>query len=216
LLDVCHLDEFGIARTLPTGYSWSPVAEPVVVAYEANQGRRVNGIGAYFSDGPRTGQLDYQLYLGLPRSRAKKTKGQIVSMPAGVLPEEVGPIDGERLLAFVWKVAGRPGVYLQGWRRVRPLYVWMDNYSVHVGQVFQEAIPLLAAADIHICYLPGYCPELSEIEPIWQDVKYRQMSERSFNDVVLLRDAVRAALERKAAKLKVAHQETTNLLRAAA
>jgi len=187
-----------------------------VVAYEANQGRRVNGIGAYFSDGPQAGQLDDALYLGLPKSRAKKTKGQIVCMPPGVLPEQVGPIDGERLVAFVWKIAGRPRVCLDGWKRVRPLYIWMDNYSVHVGQVFQEALASLAAADIHIRSLPGYCPELSEIEPIWQDVKYRQMTQRSFNDVLLLRDAVQAALERKADRLKAARQVTTNLLRVAA
>jgi len=202
--------------TLPTGYSWSPVGHPVVVHYEANQGRRVNGLGAYFSDGPQAGQLDYQLYLGLPKSPARKSRGQIVCMPPGVLPQEVGPIAGERLVAFVWKIAGRPRVCLDEWKRVRPLYVWMDNYWVHVGQVFQEALACFEAADIHIRYLPGYCPELSEIEPIWQDLKYRQMAQRSFKEVVLLREAVRAALERKAARLKAARQETTNLLCVAA
>jgi transposase len=216
LLDVCHLDEFGIAMTLPTGYSWSPVGHPVCVPYEANQGRRLHGLGAYFSDGPEAGHLAYELYRGLPKSRAKKTKGQIISLPASVLPEEVGPITADRLVAFVWKIAGRPAVYLDGWKRVRPLYVWMDNYSVHVGQVLKEAIPALEAANIYLRYLPGYCPELSEIEPIWQDVKYREMSERSFDDVVLLREATRAALERKASKLKAARQKITNLLREAA
>ena len=43
--------------TLPTSYSWSPVGTPVRVDYEAPQGRRVNGIGAYFTHGPRGGRF---------------------------------------------------------------------------------------------------------------------------------------------------------------
>lgn len=202
--------------TLPTAYSWSPVGQPVCVPYEANQGRRLNLLGAYFSAGVEAGRFAYELYLGLPKSRAKKTKGQILRLPAGVSLEEVGAIDGPRLVAFLWKLSGRPPIYPAGWKRVRPLYVWMNNYSVDVGQAVKEALPALEAADVHLCYLPAYCPELSEMEPIWQDVKYRQMTKRSFDDILALRRAAQEALDQKAAKLLLARQETTNLLRLAA
>ena len=202
--------------TLPTAYSWSPVGEPVCVPYEANQGRRLNLLGAYFSDGVEAGRFEYELYLGLPKSRANKTKGHIVCLPAGVSVQEVGAIHGARLVAFLWKLAGRPAIYLDGWKRVRPLYIWMDNYSVHVGQAVKEALPALEVADVHLCYLPAYCPELSEMEPIWQDVKYREMTKRSFDAILELRRTTQEALDRKAAKLMLAHQKTTNLLCAVA
>src|SRR5438105_3557631 len=56
----------------------------------------------------------------------------------------------------------------------------------------------------------------SAIEPIWNDVKYHEMSERSFADVLQLRSAARAALDRKASKLLAATKRSTESLRAAA
>jgi putative transposase len=216
LLDICHLDEAGIAMTLPNAYTWSPVGQTLWVPFEANCGRRLNLIGGYFSHGPLSGRFDYELYLSLPKSQAKKTKGQIVTLPEGVSQEEVGPIDAERLVAFLWRLAGRPRIYSSDWKRVRPLYIWLDNYSVHTGQAVKDALSALEAADVHLLYLPAYSPELSKIEPIWNDVKYHEMSERSFADVLKLRTAARAALDRKAIKLLAAAGKTTESLRAAA
>jgi hypothetical protein len=205
-----------MAMTLPNAYTWSPVGQTLTVSFEAHCGRRLNVIGGYFSHGPLSGRFDYELYLGLPKSRAKKTKGQIVTLPEGVSKEEVGPIDGERLVAFLWRLAGRPKICSSDWKRVRPLVIWLDNYSVHTSQAVQEALPALEAADVHLRYLPAYSPELSKIEPIWNDVKYHEMSERSFADILKLRTAARAALDRKAGKLMAAHSKSTESLRAAA
>jgi hypothetical protein len=205
-----------MAMTLPNAYTWSPVGQTLSVPFEANCGRRLNLIGGYFSHGPLAGRFEYELYLGLPKSQAKKTKGQIVKLPDGVSQEEVGPIDGERLVAFVWRLAGRPKVYASDWKRVRPLYIWLDNYSVHTGQAIKDALPELEAADVHLMYLPAYSPELSDIEPIWNDVKYHEMTERSFANVLDLRAEAKAALERKASKLMAARNKITELLRAAA
>jgi transposase len=205
-----------MAMTLPNAYTWSPVGQTLTVPFEANCGRRLNLIGGYFSHGPLAGHFEYALYLGLPKSRAKKTKGQIVRLPEGVSQEEVGPIDGDRLVAFLWHLAGRPSVYSSDWKRVRPLYIWLDNYSVHTGKAVQEAIPSLEAADVHLMYLPAYSPELSEIEPIWNDIKYHEMTKRSFNDILELRAAARAALESKANKLMAARHKTTESMRVAA
>jgi len=216
LLDVCHIDEAGMAMTLPTSYTWSPVGQTLSVPFEANCGRRLNLIGGYFSHGPLAGHFEYEIYLGLPKSKAKKTKGQIVKLPEGVTKDEVGPIDAERLVAFFWRLAGRPSICSSDWKRIRPLYIWLDNYSVHTSQAVKEAVPELEAADIHLIYLPAYSPELSDIEPIWNDVKYHEMSQRSFTDILELRTEAKAALDRKAIKPMAAQSKTTELLRAAA
>ncbi len=207
--------------TLPSAYSWSGVGERIDVPYEANAGRRLNMIGAYFSHGPLAGRLEYELYLGLPKSRAKATKGQIVTLPTGVSAEEVGPIDAQRLLAFIWRIAGRPaagddeaeGDTEREWQRERPLYIWLDNYSVHTAQGVKDAGPALQAAGIHLRYLPPYSPELSAIEPIWTDVKYFEMPQRSFDDVLALRACADAALQRKVAKLLAARSTSEDSLR---
>jgi hypothetical protein len=53
--------------TLPTAYSWFPVAEPVRVPDEAPHGRRVNVIGASFSHGPRTGRFEFASYASVAK-----------------------------------------------------------------------------------------------------------------------------------------------------
>jgi hypothetical protein len=205
-----------MAMTLPSAYTWSPIGKTSVVPFQANCGRRLNLIGGYFSHGPMAGHFEYELYLGLPKSRAKKTPGQTVTLPGGVSQDEVGPIDGDRLVAFLWRLAGRPTVYSSGWKRVRPLYIWLDNSSVHTCQAVKDALPALKAADVHLMYLPAYSPELSKIEPIWNDVKYHEMTKRSFADLLKLRAEARAALGRKASKLMAARSQITESLRAAA
>lgn len=47
------------------------------------------------------------------------------------MPEDVGKIDSEVFLAFVWQLGGRPTDAPPDWKRERPLVV--DNYSVHKG-----------------------------------------------------------------------------------
>jgi hypothetical protein len=204
--------------TLPTCYSWFPIGQVLRIAYEAPQGRRVNAIGAYFSHGPMAGHFDFEVYASLPKSRAKKPRKSLEEIAAahGLTPAEVGPIDGERFLAFAWRVAGRPEVYLSDWKRERPLFIVLDNYSVHIGQIVQEAIPLLEAANVFFFYLPSYSPELSEIEPIWKAVKYHEMPVRSHSQVKDLKSAVDEALTNKAQALLAAQQETTKELRRAA
>lgn len=78
-LDLAHLDQVGFALTLPTSRSWSVVGEPIRVDYEAPQGRRVNGIGAYFTHGPEAGAFHHETYVRFP-------------LPKGVAPEMVHQI----------------------------------------------------------------------------------------------------------------------------
>jgi hypothetical protein len=144
------LDEAGFAMTLPPGYSWSAVDQALRVPYEAPQGRRVNVIGAYFSHGPEAGRFEFASYASVPKTTAKvqRKTPQEIAAAHGVEPEEVGPIDSERFLSFVYHLAGRPLVSLVDWRRVRPLVIVLDNYSVHKSQVVKAAVPVLEAANV--------------------------------------------------------------------
>ena len=189
--------------TLPTGCSWSAVGQALRVPYEAPQGRRLNVIGAYFSHGPEVGRFEFASYATLPKTTAKKQRKTPEEMAAvhGVEPEVVGPIDSERFLSFVWGLAGRPCVALLDWRRVRPLVIVLDNYSVHKSQVVKAALPSLEAANVFLFYLPAYSPELSKIEPIWRSVKGHGMPYRSQTVLGQMKQTVDAALLDKAQQL---------------
>ncbi|MCA1598300.1 MAG: transposase [Chloroflexi bacterium] len=204
--------------TLPTTYSWCPQGQRLRVPYQAPQGRRVNVIGAYVTHGPAAGRLDDKSWAVLPKSRAKKPRTTPEERAAahGLTVDEVGPIDAERLVAFLWQIAGRPADAAPTWRRVRPLVIALDNYSVHTGQAVVVARPQLAAANVALVYLARYCPEQSGIEPVWNDVKAHHIPIRSFAQVADLKHAVDDALARKAQLLQHAHVTTTNLQRRAA
>jgi hypothetical protein len=218
VIDLCHLDEAGFALTLPTTYSWSLQGERLRVPYQASQGRRVNVIGAYFTHGRDAGRFDYRSWAVLPKSRAQKPRTTLEERAAahGLTVDEVGPIDAERVVAFLWQVAGRPVEAAADWRRARPLVIALDNYSVHTSQTVLAAQPHLAAANVELVYLARYCPEQSGIEPVWNDVKQHQIPIRSFARVADLKDGVDDALAHKAQLLQHAHGKTTNLQRLAA
>ena len=184
-----------------------------MIPYEAPQGRRVNAIGAYISHGVQAGQFTFATYAALPKSRAKQPRPLAQQAAAhGLREEEVGPIDSERFLQFVWAFAGRPAVHAADWVRERPLSIWLDNYSVHKSDRVQAELPELEQAGITLHYLPSYCPELSKIEPICQDVKHHDMRDRSQTEVRALKEATEAALTQKAAELLASHEKTTDLL----
>jgi len=208
----------GFAMTLPVCYSWTLMGRRLWVPYEAPQGRRVNGIGAYCTHGVEAGHFVYELCASLPKSKAKQPRKSPAEQAAKheLRPEQVGTIDGERFVQFVWKVAGRPAIYPEGWRRDRPLVLVVDNYSVHTGERVQAERAAFEAAGITLFYLPSYSPELSGIEPIWQDVKHHDMPQRSYEILGALFRAVDEALARKAEDLRAAQIRTDHPLRAAA
>jgi DDE superfamily endonuclease len=213
---VCYLDEAGFSMTLPPCRSWFPEGKRLEVAYEAPQGRRVNAIGAHFTHGPEAGRFAYQSWACLPKSRAKKQRKtpEEVAAAHGLAVEEVGPIDSERLVAFIWRAAGRVGAAGEGWVRERPLMVVLDNYAVHTSEAVENAKEELQGAGVHLEYLPSYSPELSRIEPDWNDIKQHHLPVRSFAQVADLKRAVDAALARKARQLQQVHTKTIDLRRA--
>ena len=218
MIDVCHLDEAGFAMTLPTAYSWFPMGQRLRVPYHAPEGRRVNAIGAHFTHGPHAGHVAYQTWAALPKSRAKKQRKSLPELAAAhdLSVDDVGTIGSERVLAFIWRVAGRPHHAPVAWKRERPLMIVLDNYAVHTSQAVIAAQPALVAADVHLVYLPAYCPELSAMEPVWHDVKQHHLPTRSFERVAELKHAVDDALARKAQQLRQAYGKSTNLQRWAA
>jgi hypothetical protein len=210
LLDVCYLDQAGFSMTLPPCRSWFPQGERLKVAYEAPQGRRVNAIGAHFTHGPEAGRFEYQSWASLPKSRAKKQRLTDAERAAkhGLKLEEVGAITSERVLEFVWRIAGRPEG-AEEWVRERELKVVLDNYSVHTSEVVERAKPELSRAGIELVYLPSYSPELSRIEPDWNDIKQHHLPKRSYETVAELKRAVDAGLGRKAELLRRAQAKST-------
>jgi hypothetical protein len=218
VIDLCHLDEAGCALTLPTTYSWFPQGQRLRVPYQAPQGRRVNAGGASLTHGPDAGRFAYRSWAVRPQSRAKtpRTTPEARAAAQGLTVEEVGPIDAERLVAFLWHLAGRPADAPLAWTRACPLVIALDHDSVHTSQTVVAAQVQLAAANVALVYLARYCPAQSGIEPVWNDVKTHQLPIRSFARVADLKHAVADALAHKAQLLQHAHVKTTNLQRLAA
>jgi len=179
------LDQSGFAPTLPTGYGWGRLGQRLVVPYEAPQGRRVNAVGALAPSGPAGARLVFET-----RRTAE------------------GRYDAAAHLAFVRRLAGLPEGATTVVRRARPCVIVLDNYSVHHSQAVKDALPALAAAGVAFCYLTPYSPELNPIEPVWRQVKYHDLPDRSHPTDTALQAAVEAALTDRAQQLA----KTTNEL----
>jgi transposase len=193
------------------------VGKPLQVAYEAPQGRRLNVIGGYFSHGPEAGRFEFASFASLPgrkpqhRAAPKKTRAERAAAH-GLEEDEVGVIDSEVFLAFVWQLAGRPVEAPEDGRRERPLVVVVDNYQVHKSAGVKAELPALNRAEIYLFYLPSYSPELSEMEPIWRDVKYRRLTTRSHRQLGTLKPDVERALLEKRQDLRQRRAQPTQSL----
>jgi len=180
--------------TLNNAYSWSPVKKRVFVPYEPSKDRRVNAVGALFY---RSRQ-----FLFSTRARAPKTKRAPMSfLAAGLELSELGPIDAQFLIDFLWRVAGRPEGAPGDWRRPKPLVIVLDNHAIHKSARMREERLKWQAADVDLFFLPSYSPELSGIEPLWQDVKQHRMRRLSRNSLLELKRDVDAVLAQKASEL---------------
>ena len=194
MIDLCDLDEAGFSMTLSNAYSWSPVGKRVYVPYEAPQGQRVNAVGALFYASRR--------FTFATLARAPQLKRKAVSpLAAGLRQTEMGVLNAEFLMGFIWQVAGRPEEAPEGWRRDKPLVVVLDNYSVHKSARFQEEQMKWRAADIELFFLPSYSPALSGIESLWRDVKQHRMRKLSRDSLLDLKRDVDEVLADKARHL---------------
>jgi putative transposase len=175
-IDLYYLDQAGFAPTLPTGYTWARVGTRKCVRYEAPEGRRVNVVGAWAPEHPAGPHL-------VVETRRR----------------EQGRYDAAAHLRFVTEgVAGLPPLPPPGYRRQRPCVIALDNYSVHHAQVIQAAGPRLVEQGVQFYFLPSYSPELNAIEPLWRQVKYQDLPDRSHPSSDALQTAVEQALAKRA------------------
>ncbi len=90
--------------------------------------------------------------------------------------------------------------------------VVVDNYSVHKSERVRQEQRSLAAADVHLVYLPAYSPELSRIEPHWKVIKYHDLPQRSYTSLGELKKAVETALAKRAVELRIDRSTSAQLL----
>ena len=183
MIDLWFLDQSGFCD-LPTGYGWGRLGRRLVVRHEAP---RVGGSTSW----------------GRSRRMARRDRGS----------------------------STRPGARPRGATTRRPTWpsfaVWQGScrhpagapVRGRAGQLFgpsqpsgERRRPAWAASGVHFCFLPAYSPELNPIEPVWRQVKYRDIPERGHPTDTALQAAVETALADRARRLA---QPTINLPRPA-
>ncbi len=59
-------------------------------------------------------------------------------------------------------------------------WVVIDNAATHTSEEFEEQLERWAKRDLHIYFLPAYCPELNLIEHLWRKIKYQWLPLSAF------------------------------------
>lgn len=160
-MTLAYLDECGFSPSQPVSYTWTLFGERKLIPYENPQGRRANAISVY-----------------LPFSRQ-------VEQGQPTLPElwwDAVPrtLRSEDVLTILETIPRGKGA----------LVVVLDNASIHVSHVIQNAKPALRRKGIHLYNLPSYSPELNLIEPFLGVVKYTEMPERTYPTMPSLLSAI--------------------------
>lgn len=75
-------------------------------------------------------------------------------------------------------------------RSKAPRVVVLDNASIHTSKVIRQARRGLAKAGVYLYFLPPYSPDLNQIEPVFRQVKYQEIPQRSYTTRPGLREAV--------------------------
>ena len=83
-----------------------------------------------------------------------------------------------------------------------PRVVVLDNAPLHTSHVVRRARVWLAAKGVYLYFLPPYAPELNEIEPVFRQVKYQEIPQRSHTTRAGLRAAVDTGFGRYGRGLK--------------
>jgi putative transposase len=83
-----------------------------------------------------------------------------------------------------------------------PRVVVLDNASIHTSKVIRRARHELTALGIYLYFLPPYSPELNQIEPVFRQVKYQEIPQRSHPTRAGLRTAVELGFANYGRKLE--------------
>jgi DDE superfamily endonuclease len=162
-----YLDECGFSPSLPVSYSWTLKGERKLVPYENPQGRRANAISVYLPFGHQDGH-----------QTGEKVEGD--GAPELWWDAVPRTLRSEDVLAILEAIPHGKGA----------LVVVIDNASIHVSHVIQDAKPALRRRGIHLYNLPPYSPELNLIEPFLGVVKYTEMPERTYPTMPSLLSAI--------------------------
>lgn len=103
------------------------------------------------------------------------------SQPALTWGLERGSIVSAQFVDFVQRLPRLPG---------KPLVVVIDNGSLHVSRVVQEALALLREQRIYLYRLPPYSPKLNDIEAVFGVIKRHELPERRYTTWERLEDAI--------------------------
>lgn len=192
-------------EALPAAQAATAAAAAVVAAAE----RVTTGFTAAWA-GAEAAVATAEQALEAVQHAARRVELAQAAQRHGVAWWDFGVCTAAVLLAFLYRLAGRPLGAPEDWRRERPLWVVLDNYSVHRCRAVQAARPALEAANIHLYYLPPYSPELNRIEGVWRTVKYTDLTRRSYDHLGEYRTAVQDALQSRAAIIREKHAAKTS------
>lgn len=179
---MAYLDECGFSPSQPVSYSWTLKGERKLVPYENPQGRRANAISVYLPFGRQAGRQAE----GGPSLDLKPNGTPVDGKPElwwDVVPRTLRSEDVLTILEAIPRGKGGKGA----------LVVVIDNASIHISHVIQDAKPALRRKGIHLYNLPPYSPELNLIESYFGVVKHTEMPERTYPTMPSLLSAIDTA-----------------------
>lgn len=187
-MTLAYLDECGFSPSLPVSYSWTLKGERKLVPYENPQGRRANAISVYLPFGRQ--------------AKGGQAEDDQVRQPELWWDAVPRTLRAEDVLTILDKIPRGRGA----------LIVVLDNASIHISHVIQDARPALRRKGIHLYNLPPYSPELNRIEPYLGVIKYTEMPERTYPTMPALLEAIDQAFTRCEQRLSTQPQHQPRLV----
>jgi len=167
------------------------------VPYENPKGRRANAISVYLPFGRQAGA-----------GQAASGQSSRPELWWDVVPRTLRSEDVLTILEAIPRCCeGKGNKESKGGKGGKgALVVVLDNASIHVSHLIQDAKPALRRKGIHLYNLPAYSPELNPIDPFFGVVKYTEMPERTYTTVPALIDAIDQAFTNCEQRLPVHSQ----------
>lgn len=85
----------------------------------------------------------------------------------------------------------------------KPALVVIDNAPIHTSEDFEEELDRWQKADLHVKFLPPYCPELNLIEILWRKIKYEWLPLAAYQNFTTLTASLFAVLKGIGSKYRI-------------
>ncbi|MES4793074.1 MAG: hypothetical protein C4321_08925 [Chloroflexota bacterium] len=137
-------------------------------------------MGATFLHGRLSGAFCFESFAPLPQSKSQTRGCSLTEQTTAhrLAGQKGSRQESERFLGFVWRVAGRPEGGEANWQREGKLTDGLDNDAVPKSQRVGEERAALSRAGVGFFSLAASGPELSPMEPVWQEGKDRELLPR--------------------------------------